>query len=93
MTALDVSGAELTVAHVVSCHIPGSGEEVRGYVFEIDGEHDEVRVAITSPERLAGHSVSVPAGGCTILKGPAGSALHMHPAPGRENGLAEVEAA
>jgi len=93
MTVMDVSGKELAPGHVVSCPLPGSGEEVRGYVVLTDVVLSTLRIHLTAPTRLAGNVIETRSADCTLQHGPNGHPLRMREAPGRESGFAEVEAA
>lgn len=91
MTVLDVGGEELAVGHVVSCLVPGSGDDARGYIVGFDG--DVARVHITVPARMAGNTIEVHGASCTMQHGANLHPLVMRERPGAESGLAEVEAA
>ena len=93
MTVLDVSGEEMGVGHVVSCPLPGSGDEVRSYVVTFDVARSTVRIHLTAPARLASNVVEARSADCTLQHGPNGHPLRVRETPGRESGLAEVEAA
>lgn len=90
---LDVSGAELAVGQVVTTPMPGTGEEVRGYIEGIVEIRDDVLVRILRPEEHAGLQVMAHGASCTLQKSASGKPLVVRERFGGWLGFEEVEAA